>query len=200
MVRRHVGGAGSRSGSAALAAVAAVGAVLVGGGALGGCGADPPPADTVVSPTMSWTGERVAAGSFPTVPGYTWTPMPDEEWAQAWATLSSSFHGLLADGQARYAHDARNTSVGIVMVAWPAPGKGGPAVMKAALERQRQQAAERYGTAAVSEVAGHDVLEFTDSLRQPNWYWVSGDEVVMVTGRDFDQGEAFSALLAAATR
>ena len=112
----------------------------------------------------------------------------------------SSYDGLLADGQAKYVRDVEGTPVGLVVVAWPAPGKGGAAVMKAALDRQGQQAAEHDGTTGVKEVAGHDVLEFDDSSRQPNWYWVSGDEFVMVTGHDYHAGAAFVAALAAETR
>lgn len=179
--------------------------VLAAGVVLGGCGVDEPEANPVqsrpvASPSVTWTGERPAAGTFPAVPGYSWRPVSDEEWERTWTALSSSFGGLLADGQAKYAYDADGASVGIVAVAWPAPARGGPAVMQAALDRQGQQAAEHYGTSAVNEVAGHDVLEFTDGHRQPNWYWVSGDEFVMVTGHDDDRGAAFVAALVAATR
>lgn len=181
--------------------VAAAVAVLALAGVAGGCasltGDDKGP---VSSPSVTWTGARVAASSFPDLPGYRWVPVPDEDWAQSWKVLSSDYHGFLADGQGRYAEDASGNQVAIVAVAWPAPGKGGAAAMKAALDQQGKQATEHYGITGVDEMAGHDVLEFTAGRQYPNWYWVSGDEVVMVTGHDFGQGEAFAALLAAATK
>lgn len=176
-------------------------ALLAGGAAVAGCGGDPPSVQAPVSsPTVTSSGPRVAAGTFPVVDGYTWKPVPDDEWAQLWPALSASFDGFLADGQGRYVRDREGNPVGLVVVAWPAPAKASAAAMKAAMDQQTQQAQEQFGTAGVKEVAGHDVLEFTDAYRQPNWYWVSGDEVVLVTGHEYAPGAAFVSALSASTR
>lgn len=169
-------------------------------GAAAGCIGTDPRANDPESVAVDTTAPRVAAGTFPAVPGYAWLPVPDEEWAPMWTAISSSYHGFVADGQARYVHDAHGDSVGVVLVAWPAQGKGDTAAMTAALDQQSQQAAQHYGTAASRDMFGHEVLEFTDLNHRPNWYWVSGDEFVMVTARDYDAGAAFVANLAARTR
>jgi hypothetical protein len=176
-------------------------ALLAGGAAVAGCGGDPRPVQAPVSsPVVTPSGPRVAAGTFPVVDGYTWKQVPDDEWAQLWPALSASFHGLLADGQGRYVLDRQGNPVGMVVVAWPPPAKAGAAAMKAAMDEQSQQAAAHFGTAGVRQVAGHDVLEFTDGYRQPNWYWVSGDEFVLVTGHEYAPGAAFVSGLSASTR
>jgi hypothetical protein len=125
--------------------------------------------------------------------------VPADEWDAAWAAISSCYHGALKDGDGRYVHAADGNSVAMVIVGRAADGKDDAAAMKAQLDRQGQQAAEHYGTSWVKDVAGHEVLEFTDLYQQPNWYWVSGDEFVMVTGHDYDQGAAFVEVLAAQT-
>lgn len=146
------------------------------------------------------TAPRVAAGTFPSVRRYSWVPVPDEEWAVIWTAVSSSYHGFVADGQARYVRGERGDPVGVVVVAWPSHGKGGAAEMKAAMDQQAEQAAQHYGMTSRGDIYGHEVLEFTDLDKQPNWYWVSGDEFVMVKAHEYDSGAAFVANLSARTR
>lgn len=177
----------------------AVAALALAGSAAGCVGLDLR-ADDPVPVVVDTTAPRVAAGTYPAVRGYSWLPVPDEEWASMWAAVSSSYHGFVADGQARYVHDAKGSSVGVVVVAWPSQGEGDAAAMKAAMDQQTRQAAQRYGTAASGDIYGHEVLEFTDLYKQPNWYWVSGDEFVMVTAHEYDAGAAFVANLSARTR
>ena len=146
------------------------------------------------------TAPRVAAGTFPSVRRYSWAPVPDEEWAVMWTAVRNSYHGFVADGQARYVRGERGDPVGVVVVAWPSHGKGDAAEMKAAMDQQAEQAAQHYGMTSRGDIYGHQVLEFTDLDKQPNWYWVSGDEFVMVTAHEYDSGAAFVANLSARTR
>ena len=198
------GGLGQLGRRGVLFAVAALGLV----GAAAGCTwvdqrADDPASvavDTTAPRVVDTTAPREAAGTFPSVRRYAWVPVQDEEWAAMWTAVSSSYHGFVADGQARHVRTERGDPVGVVVVAWPAHGKGDAAEMKAAMDQQAKQAAQHYGMTSRGDIYGHQVLEFTDLDKQPNWYWVSGDEFVMVTAHEYDTGAAFVANLSARTR
>lgn len=199
------GGPGQLGRRGVLFAVAALGIA----GAAAGCTWVDQRADDPVSVAVDTTAPRVvvdttaprlAAGTFPPVRRYSWVPVPDEEWAAMWSAVSNSYHGFLADGQARYVRGERGDPVGVVVVAWPTHGKGDAAEMKAAMDQQAEQAGQYDGRTSSADMYGHEVLEFIDQYKQPNWYWVSGDEFVMVTAHEYDAGAAFVANLSARTR
>lgn len=183
-----------------LAAAPAVTAMAL-AAVLSGCGTVNVPRDNPASFTVDTSAPRVAASTFPELAGYQREETPAADWEPSWQSIRSSYHGGSADAEARYIHDSTGNLVALVVVATPTVAMSTPAAMKAAMDQQTRQAGEHFGLATLDDVAGHEVMQYTGDGDQPNWYWISGDEFVMVTAPEQSPaGAQLVALLSARTR
>lgn len=157
-----------------------------------GAGAAAPSATTA-------TTTRVAAGTFPAIPGYTYGTLPDDVWPQVWTNLGIDFDHGLAAAVGVGVDDAEGTRVAVLIVARPVTGRAGHEQMSAALHEQVRRASESFGVADTDDVAGHEMVIVVEASGRPTWYWVSGAEFVIVRAVDAAHGGPIAAQLSART-
>lgn len=166
---------------------------------LAACGGVNIPPDTPPEPSTSAPVARVAASTFPTVPGFEYRPMPADDWAAAWEVYSHDFDGALTTGEGRMVYNDAGEFVCLMVVLTPDVNNASREAMEAELKQQTMQAGGTYGVAAGDDLAGHEVLEFTDNYGQPNFYWISGSEYVVLTTNGTSSADDFVAQISLRT-
>lgn len=149
--------------------------------------ASPAPSSTAV-PTRH---EQALASKFPSVESFTLVEMDDKEWEKAFKVVNKDLRDELSGGAGRHGFTLDQQQAFDLIVVSPQKAYASSKLMKAEMARLYALAEKNGLEPKITRIGGHDMLEFVDAAHHTNWYWISGEEYVVVAALDRRAGLKF---------